>query len=450
MRTASAALRVRDFRLFWTGALISNSGNWMQNVAVPFVVFQLTGSAAWVGFAGFAQFLPAWLMGPLGGAVADRFPRRRVLIVTAAAQAMAATAMAVAWASGVRSPWAYVGLVAVSGSIGGINIGSWQAFVPELVPREHLLNAVTLNSAQFNAARAFGPAVGGLVLAQLGVTWAFGLNALSFAAVIGALLLVKAEGAVARGGGRPKVLAETWDAIRYVRDRPGIVTAIFVVVALGFLGSPIFSFIVVFAEDVFGVGDTAYGVLAAAQGAGAVLGAPIIAGPGTAWARSRLTKVGMVAYGSALVAFALSPLYLTAVLALLVSGAAYLAIAASLNTSIQLQVEDHMRGRVMALYVMGITATVPLGNLVQGALVEVVGARATTTGAGLAFIGVFLVLRASRRLRTLDAEADGEGGLAEGHGHGHVVGLDGEDGGPGPPPGLVDPADPGSVERLGD
>jgi MFS family permease len=401
---ASAALRIRDFRVFWIGALISNTGTWMQNVTVPYVVFQITDSAAWLGFAGFAQFVPAWLMGPVGGVMADRFPRRKVLIVTAAGQGIVSGALALTWAAGVRSVWPYIALVALVGAVGGINIASWQAFVSELVPKENLLNAITLNSAQFNASKAFGPALGGLVLATLGAGWAFSLNAISFVAVIAALVMVRARPAAKPSRGRPRIISDTGAALRYTRDRSGIVTCILVVMALGFFGSPVFSLIVVFTDDVFHVGKAAYGLLAAAQGVGAILGAPLIAGRGTTIARSRLTAMAMVAYGLSLVVFALSPVYVLALLPMLVAGAGYLAIASSLNTSIQVQVDESMRGRVLALYVMGLTISVPIGNLVQGALTEVVGPQATVGGAGLMFLGVYLLLRVRGRFALLDRE----------------------------------------------
>ncbi len=156
---------------------MSNSGTWLQNVAVPFVIFRLTHSAAWVGFAGFAQFAPGVVLAPLAGSLADRFPRRSVLLVNQTLLGLAALALWVEWVAGWTSPWTITATVAISGTIASIGIASWQAFVSELVPREDLLNAVILNSTQFNAARAIGgPAVGGLVLGGLGPGWAFLFN----------------------------------------------------------------------------------------------------------------------------------------------------------------------------------------------------------------------------------------------------------------------------------
>lgn len=387
MREAVAAFRYRNFRLFWIGALVSNTGTWVQGVTVPFVVLELTDSAAWVGFAGFLQFFPVVLVGPFAGAIADRYHRRTVLIVTQALMAVDALVLWLLWVSGVRNPWAIVAVVAVGGFLGGLNIPSWQAFITELVPRDVLLNAVTLNSTQFNAARAFGPAVGGLALGLLGPGAAFLINALSFVAVIVALLLIHVPRLERSHDGRG-ALRQFGEAVRYARGVPGIFACFLVVLALGALGSPVFQLLAVFAERVFDVGDVAYGFLGASLGLGALLAAPLVAGPGTGMRRSRLVAVGTTVYGAALVLFALSPWYGLAVVGLLLCGGAYLAIASTLNTTIQLQVDETMRGKVIAAYLMCLTLAMPLGALAQGAIADVIGARATVAGAGALFLGV--------------------------------------------------------------
>lgn len=392
LRQAGAAFRYRNFRVFWTGAFVSNTGAWIQRVTVPFVLYRLTGSAAWVGFAAFMQFAPVVVVGPIGGSVADRFPRRRVLLVTQGLAALLSFALAGLWAAGLASEWVIIGVVVLSGVIFGINGPSWQAFVSELVPRSVLLNAVTLNSAQFNAARAVGPALAGIILATLGPGWAFFINGLSFGAVIVALLLVEVADTVVRHAQRARPFREFVGTVGYSRRCPGIVASYVVVVALGFLGGPIVELLVVFADEVFEVGDMAYGFLGTALGVGAVLGTPLVAGRGTAVPRSRLVFIAVVAYASALVAFALAPVYAVGLLALLVAGAGYLAIASTLNTTIQLQVDEAMRGRVLALYLMLLTLAMPLGSLVQGYLADVIGPRATVAGAGVLFFAVGLML----------------------------------------------------------
>ena len=400
------ALHHRNFALFWTGALVSNTGGWVQNVTIPFVVFQLTDSPAWVGLAGFAQLIGAWLMGPVGGSLADRYPRRTILLVTQTALAGIAFLLWAMWAAGVRSPTAIIAVVAVSGLVSGIMIGSWQAFVSELVPREDLLNAVTLNSAQFNAARAFGPAVGGVVLATLGPAWSFFLNGVSFAAVIGALALIRVPRLVERGAARPGIMRDLASTLRYIRGMPGIRVCIAVVLALGALGSPVFTLIVVFADEVFDVGATEFGILSASLGIGAILATPLIAGPGSGMLRSRLIGAGLIVYGCALMGFALAPNYWFGAAALMAAGGGYLAIASTLNTTIQLQVAENMRGKVLAVYVMGLTGSAPIGALVQGWAAEVIGPRLTVVIAGVVFFLLALALRSAGRLADLDAEGE--------------------------------------------
>ena len=407
IRNAVAAFRYRNFSLFWTGALLSSSGNWMQAISIPFVVFEITQSAAWVGFAAVMQFAPVAIVGPIGGTLADRYDRRTVLLATQTAQALAAFSLWFVWASGVRSMAVILGIVALNGLIAGLNIPSWQAFVSELVPREHLLNAVTLNSAQFNAARAFGPALGGLVLGFLGVGWAFFLNGVSFLAVIGALLLISVPKlAKAVGERRQGIVAGFVESARYSARRPGIWVCLVVVVALGGLGSPMNQLFAVFADDVYGVGDVAYGLLAAAAGTGAVLGTPLIVGPGSRLARSRLTNIAMLAYGLAVVAFGFISIYGLGLVALLVTGAGYLALASTLNTTIQLQVDEIMRGKVIALYVMCLTVALPIGALLQGVFAQFVGPQIAVMVFGTLFLAVWGWLRfgGGDHLAAMDAD----------------------------------------------
>lgn len=407
LREAGAALRIPEFRRFWIGALVSNSGSWMQNVSVPFVLYQLTQSATWVGAASFAQFFPAVVMGPLGGSLADRFPRRSVLLVTQAGMAAVSAALWALWASGAAEPWSITALVALIGALGGLNIGAWQAFVSELVPKDLLLNAVTLNSAQFNGARAFGPAVGGLVLATLGPSGAFGLNAISYVAVLGALATIRGRpAALDPGSPRPTVLGETKETLAYIRRMPGIAMCVLVVASIGFLGSPVFPLLAVFAEEVFGVRGFLYGVLGAALGLGGVAATPFVAGRGSAILRSRLAGRGLAIYAVSLVAFALAPVFPMAVAALVVAGGAYLAVASTLNTTIQVQVAEERRGKVLALYVMGLTSSYPIGSMVQGAMADVVGVRAVTALAGALLLVVWLRIRSLGRFGLMDSEGD--------------------------------------------
>jgi predicted MFS family arabinose efflux permease len=294
--------------------------------------------------------------------------------------------------------------VALSGTFMSMSVASWQAFITELVPREDLLNAVILNSTQFNAARAIGPAVGGVVLGTLGPGGAFMLNALSFVVVIVALVMVRVRRPPAETSERTGILREFASTLRYVRRRRGIVACCVLIDAVGLCGSPIFSLVVVFAEDVFHVSRGWYGVLSACLGAGAVLGAPLVAGRAPSFARSRVVGAATLTYALAIASFGAAPAYVFGAISLLVAGASYLAIASTTNTTVQLQVDENMRGRVLAFYLMTFTAAIPLGSLIQGWTAETVGPRPTVITAGLLLAVVVVVLRARGLLGAMDRE----------------------------------------------
>ncbi|HEV7888451.1 MAG TPA: MFS transporter [Acidimicrobiales bacterium] len=400
---AVEALRYRDFTLFWAGALVSNIGTWMQNITVPFVLYQQTKSASWVGFAAFMQFLPSVLMGPLAGSIADRFPRRVVLLISQALAGLVAFALWGAFVTDRATPWTLVLLVSLNGAVFGIAIASWQAFVTELVPREALLNAITLNSAQFNGARALGPAIGGFVLVRFGPSWAFLVNGLSYVTVLGALAVVRPR---ARQSDRPqgRVLAQFRESLGYISRHPGIALSLLLVGAVGFFGGPVFQLAPVLADEVFHVGAGAYGVLAGSLGAGAVVGAGILGTLGSTSTRSRLVAVSMLGYGLSLAGLGVAPTFAVAVACMTLAGVGYLAVVASLQTTIQVLVAESLRGRVLAVYIMTFTGAYPLGALLQGWLADRIGARVTVTSAGviLVALGCSLLLR-PRRSRLMDA-----------------------------------------------
>lgn len=410
LRHAARAFRHRDFTIFWLGALASNTGSWVQNLAVPYVLYQVTHSAFWVGLATFTQFVPVMLLGPLAGSIADRHDRRKVLLVTQSLMAVAALALWLAWSRGVRSPIAILGLVAVAGVFAGINIPSWQSFVNDLVPREDLLSAVTLNSLQFNAARALGPGIAGILLASLGPSWAFFLNGVSFLAVLVALALVRNRQVALETALTGGFLRQFRRAMRYTRTQPGITVGVVVAVLVGALGNPVFQFTVVFAGEVYHVGPLGLSLLNVALGLGAVLAAPLVSG----WnvTRATLVRWGLLAYGGAIVAFAVAPVYALGLVSLVVVGGGFLVVISSTNTSVQVIVADHMRGRVMALRIMAFTGAYPIGALIQGALSDRIGARQTVAGAGAILVAVALLLAARPALlHRLDDDHDESVGI---------------------------------------
>lgn len=400
---ALRALRTRDYAIFWSGALVSNSGTWLQGVAIPYVLFQLTGSATWVGLATFATFLPIMLLAPFGGVLADRYSRKRVLLIGQSLAAVFAIALWLVWSAGLATPGWILVLTALGGMAAGLTVPAWQAFVPTLVAPDDLPSAITLNSVQFNASRAIGPMVGGIVLAQYGAALAFLLNAISFIAVFVALLLIGAR-RVPPQGATARVVAGITEALVYLRTRPGITLSILVAVMVGFLGYPIVQFTVVFAEDIYGVGPEALGYLLGALGLGAILVAPWVAGAFGDITPSSVVRLSLPVYASAIIAFGLSRTYVFGLLAAVVVGGGFLALIATTNTATQILVDEHMRGRVLALRVMAFTGSYPIGGLLQGWLADVFSAPAVVTTAGVLLLVIWLwARRQTRALARLDA-----------------------------------------------
>jgi len=386
--------RHRDFSLFWTGALVSNVGTWMQAVTVPYVLYQLTHRAVLVGVAAFLSLFPAVFLGPLAGSLADRLSRRRLMLWSQVILAVLALVLWGAWEGGWRSPALLLGIVGVTGAVSGGTMPVWQAFVADLVPRSDLLGAVTLNSVQFNASRAIGPAIGGATLAAFGPSWAFLLNAASFGAVIVAVALVRPSTvapAATRFSAR-RVLAEFRDAARYTVAERGILLAVVLITLLSFFATPIFQLLPIVASRMFHVGAGRYGLLAGAFGTGSVLGAGALGLWARAAVRSRIVPVALTVFGAGLLGLAAAPVFVAGLLAVLVIGGGFLGSASTILTSIQVRVDEEMRGRVLALYIMCLSAMLPLGALVQSALSPVIGMRTIAAVDGAVVVAMALVL----------------------------------------------------------
>ena len=373
-------------------------------MALPAVVWDLTRSPGWVGFAGFAQFTAMAVVAPVAGMVADHYSRRRMLMVTQAFMGLVAVAMALAWTQGVRSPAAYVALAAASGLGGGLNLPVWQSFVSELVPRDLLLNAVTLNSAQFNSSRLVGPMLGGITVAAAGPAAAFWISGAGALVVVLALARVRSGQAVLAGTPSMRVIRNTLAVARYVRARRGLVVAFVTVSLIGAVGLPIQMLTVVFAEDVFDRGPGGFGLMLTMLGVGAVAAAPMVASLGGRVSRSKIQRVALVVYGSAVLALSAAPTFLVYLVPLAAIGAAHLASASALNTAVQLQVDEERRTQVMSLYVMVLMTSNPLGQLVLGQLIEVMGARPAFGLYGALLLAGTAVLHGRGWLRRLDVE----------------------------------------------
>ncbi len=394
-RWLPVAFTYREYRMYWCGAAFSNVGTWMQNLTVPFVLFELTGSGTWVGLSIVAQIVPGILLNPFAGTLADRFSRRDVLRVTLSIAGLFALAQAVAWAAGNRSPVVVIVLVGLGGAANLTIQPAWHAMFADLVPPEARLSAITLQAGQINIARAVGPAIGGIALGTVGATGAFVFNALSFLVVVVILSFVHPE---ERGAAAPpgRVLSQYRDAVAFARRHPGLPASYALTATIGAFVYPMFQLLVVFTEDVYHVGPGYYGLLASSFGIGAVAGAAWLSITGSERARSTFVQATLMLVASGTLALGLLRSYWIGVAALAIVGLGSVCIISIANTTVQISAPPDMRGRLLALWVLSYMAAYSAGSIVHGWLADVVGAGAVAVIAGviLAAIAAVFLLRA--------------------------------------------------------
>lgn len=383
------SLRHRDYRLLWTGAILSNIGTWMQAVALSWYVFLLTRSPFWVSFVTLANFLPT-VLSPLAGVYTDQFDRKKLLGYAQMFMMVDAALLAVlVWVD--RANLATVLILTFGMGLGfALNAPTWQAFVPSLVPPESMVNAIALNSAQFSVARVIGPAIGGALLGIAGAGLVFGINAVSFVAVLIALALIRAQstGQAEHSGVRGLLFG----GFSYVWRHPQIRTMITVIAVMSFFGSPVTALLPIYAANVYGRGATSYGMLAAALGLGSVFGALVLGRRGRV--TPRLIGGAMVFVGIVLVCFASIHLFPVAVGFMVLYGGGFLTVVSGTNSSIQLAVDEAVRGRVISIWMFAFGAAYPIGSVLQGSLAEVWSAPAVTLvgGAVCVVAGVVMLL----------------------------------------------------------
>jgi len=387
MTSASfAPLRRRDFTLLWTGSMVSNVGSWMQTVAVGALVTAATGKDLWTVLVAAAAFLPIGLLSPVGGALADRLERRRWLIVGNLVETALAGLLAVLVYAGQTSPGLLVLVVAAQGCVTALVIPFQQAILPDLVPRDELLAAASLSSAQFNLGRVIGPALAGITVATLGYGAAFVANAVSFLAVVVALSFIRLPPPPGTVGRR------LWQTIREgaraTRDNPSCRAAVGLIAVVALLASPFIALVPAVARSLtdgskHAVG-TATAVLTTAQGVGAVFGALAVAPLAQRFGRGRVLVAELVGLCMALMAYAWAPSLVAAAVALVLVGAIYLGVLSGLSTVVQLQAPEAYRGRILSLYFVALGVVYPIGSLIQGPVADATSLGLTTTvGAGL-------------------------------------------------------------------
>ncbi|MGA8271070.1 MAG: MFS transporter, partial [Candidatus Sulfotelmatobacter sp.] len=362
------ALRHRNFQLFFSGQLISLIGTWMQSVAQSWLVYRLTGSALLLGSVGFASQVPVFLFAPLGGITADRFNRRHVVIGTQVASMVLAFILAALTLLHRVQVWHVFVLASLLGVVNAFDIPGRQSFLVDMVGKDDLMNAIALNSSMFNGARVIGPAIAGILVANIGEGWCFFANAVSYIAVIIGLLLMKVLSPVR--GSMASPLEHMLEGFRFV-NRTAPIRALLVLLGIvSLVGMPYVVLMPIFADRILHGGARGLGILMGATGVGALLGALTLAFRQGVKGLGRWVAWCCAGFGASLIVFALSHNFWVSVILLLPVGYAMMLQMACSNTLIQVMVPDALRGRVMAVYSMMFMGMAPIGALLGGAFAD--------------------------------------------------------------------------------
>ncbi|MET9341681.1 MFS transporter [Nonomuraea sp. NPDC003804] len=386
------SLRVHNYRLFAAGGVVSNVGTWMQRTAQDWLVLDLThGSAAALGATTALQFLPQLMFGLFGGVLADRYPKRPVLIVAQSLMAMLALTMGVLTVTGSAQVWHVYTMAFLLGVISCVEVPTRQAFVVEMVGRRDLPNAIALNASIFNLARVVGPAVAGVLMYAIGTGPIFLLNALTFGGVISSLLLMR-RSELTPAELVPRAKGQLREGLRYVVERPELLLPILVIAFMAMFTQSFSMSIALMARQVFGQGASSFGVASSAFAVGALAGALLAA------RRARPTRslliAGAVGFGLFQVVVGVAPFYPVYLLLLVPTGIALITVNTAANSLVQMSTSPEMRGRVMGIYVLVFTGGAPIGAPLIGWIADMGGPRVgvmlggvlTLAGTGLAIL----------------------------------------------------------------
>jgi len=402
MRQTLRALKSPNYRLFFIGQAISLVGTWMDGTAMSWYVFSITKSATYLGFVAFCSLVPGFLMGPFAGVMVDRFDKRKLLIFTQGVQMAQAGLISVLAFTRLIEPWMIASLAVVSGLIGAIDMPGRQAFMIHLVEdREDLSNAIALNSSQFNLARLIGPAVAGIVFEAVGPSWCFLINALSFLAVIFALLFITARN-TANKESRGNILESIVQGASYVKNFVPVRSLITLLAVVSFLSGAQSVMMPVMAARAFHGNATTLGFMNSAIGAGALASALVLASRKSVLGLGKWIVASVCLFGVALLTVAVLRSMTLALLVLPLAGAGVMTHMAATNTLVQTIIDDKMRGRVMSFYMMAFTGTMPFGSLLAGVVAGLIDTHHRLGAAYvLAVVGALLLVAALLFLKGL-------------------------------------------------
>jgi predicted MFS family arabinose efflux permease len=387
LRRIFKAFQYRDFRLMWFGACTSSIGTWMQIVAQGWLIYRLSHSAFLLALDQFLGGIPIFLFSLIGGVVADRVERRKILLGSQYVQMFTAATLTILVATGTVHVWHILCLSFISGFAQAFGGPAYQALIPTLVEKDDMPNAIALNSIQFNVAVMVGPALAGQALAKLGEKWCFGLNALSFLAPILSLSIITARFLPVKT--TESMLTSLKQGIRFARKQNSMEALILLAFCMTALGMPMRTYIPVFVKDIFHRGPETYGNLLALMGLGSILGSLAIAAAGNMQKKGLVALSALMCLGAGISAFALSKTLPFSGVVLVFVGASMMAVFATVSSLVQLITTNEMRGRVMSVYNFAFRGGMPMGNLLSGWLVPMFSAPLV-----LGVNGILLILLA--------------------------------------------------------
>src|SRR5579862_6013114 len=386
------AFQYRDFRLMWIGACTSSIGTWMQIVAQGWLIYRLSHSAFLLALDQFLGGLPIFLLSLIGGVIADRVERRRILLASQYLQMASAAILTILVATGLVHVWHILCLSFVSGLAQAFGGPAYQALIPTLVEKDDMPNASALNSIQFNVAVMVGPALAGQALAKLGEKWCFGLNALSFLAPIIALTMITSRFLPVKTG--ESIYSSLKQGIQFARKQGSMEALIVLAFCMTALAMPMRTYIPVFVKDIFHRGPETYGNLLALMGMGSIFGSLAIATAGNMQRKGRVALLALALLGAGITGFALSQSLPLSETFLVVVGASMMTVFATVNSLVQLITTNEMRGRVMSAYNFAFRGGMPMGNLLSGWLVPMFTAPVVlgVNGLLLVFVALYFLI----------------------------------------------------------
>jgi MFS family permease len=417
-----SVLSHRNFTLLWVGQVVSNAGSWMQILAQGILVYQLTDSPFYLGLVAAARAVPMIVLPPMGGVIADRLPRLRLLKFTQSVQLVIALVLAVLISADVIQIWQIILASFLAGVVNAFDQPSRQALIPDLVPRQDLAKAIALNSSAWQGASLFGPSLAGLTVALIGIAGAFYINALSFVAVIVALYMMKD---VPERSATPSGRGLTHDlkaGLRYSASVRLILHLIILSTITSIFGRSYTQLLPALGKDVFGLGGLGLGILYSAPGAGAIIGALAMAVMPDIHRKGVVFLASMVLFGVTLILFTLTRNFYAAIFLLFLSGVFAILFSSLLTTMLQLRADADMRGRVMSLVTVTLQGFAPVGALIDGAIATRIGTpEAVGLFAVIVVVAAFLAAAAMPQVRNFQAEGEGPAPPAGGHREPRIV-----------------------------